>query len=70
MNRKIAKRVISKIAKREGIRESEVREEMNRAIMAGYSNIETRGKWDDIFGKDTIPTPEEFITVIGGIVAK
>lgn len=70
MNRKTARRVIAKIAKREGIRTSEVREEMSRAIMAGYSNKETRGKWDDVFGEDTIPSPEEFITTIGGIVAK
>lgn len=70
MNRKIARRAIAKIAKKEGIRESEVREEMGRAIMEGYRNEETRGKWDDIFGEGTIPSPEEFITAIGGIVAK
>ena len=36
MNRKIARRVIAKIAKREGIRVSEVREEMSKAIVEGY----------------------------------
>ena len=66
MNRKIAIRVIAKIAKREGIRVSE----MSKAIVEGYNNRETRGKWNDIFGEDTIPSPEEFITAIGGIVAK
>ena len=70
MNRKIARRVIAKIAKREGISVSEVREEMSKAIVEGYNNRETRGKWNDIFGEDTIPSPEEFITAIGGIVAK
>lgn len=70
MNRKIARKVISKIAKREGIKESEVRKEMNKAIMAGYGNKETRGKWNEIFGENTIPSPEEFIATIGGIVAK
>lgn len=70
MNRKTARRAIARIAKREGIKVSEVREEMSRAIMAGYSNKETREKWNDIFGEDTIPSPEEFITAIGGIVAK
>ena len=49
---------------------SEVREEMSKAIVEGYNNRETRGKWNDIFGEDTIPSPEEFITAIGGIVAK
>ena len=70
MNRKIARRVIAKIAKREGIRVSEVREEMSKAIMEGYKNKETRGNWNAIFGENTIPSPEEFITAIGGIVAK
>lgn len=68
MNRKIARRVIAKIAKREGIRVSEVREEMSKAIVEGYNNRETRGKWNDIFGEDTIPSPEEFITAIGGLL--
>ena len=61
MNRKIARRVIAKIAKREG---------MSKAVVEGYNIRETRGKWNDIFGEDTIPSPEEFITAIGGIVAK
>lgn len=70
MNRKIARRVIAKIAKREGIKVSEVREEMSKAIVEGYNNEETKEKWNDIFEEGTIPSPEEFITAIGGIVAK
>lgn len=70
MNRKIARKAIARIAKMEGIKESEVREEMSRAIMEGYKNKETRGNWNAIFGENTIPSPEEFIAVIGGIVAK
>lgn len=70
MNRKNAREAIAKIAKREGIKESEVRDEMSRAIMAGYNNKETREMWDEIFGEDTIPSPEDFITTIGEIVEK
>ena len=70
MNRKIARKAIAQIAKMEGIKQSEVREEINKAIMEGYKNKETRGNWNAIFGENTIPSPEEFITAIGGIVAK
>lgn len=70
MNRKIARKAIAQIAKMEGIKESEVREEISKAIMEGYKNKETRKNWNAIFGENTIPSPEEFITVIGGIVAK
>lgn len=65
-----ARKAIAQIAKREGIKESEVREEISKAIMEGYNNIETREKWSAIFGENTIPSPEEFIATIGGIVAK
>ena len=67
---KSARKAIAQIAKMEGIKQSEVREEINKAIMEGYKNEETRGNWNAIFGENTIPSPEEFITVIGGIVAK
>ena len=70
MNRKIARKAIARIANREGITVSEVREEISRAIMEGYKNRATRGNWNAIFGENTIPSPEEFITAIGGIVAK
>ena len=36
MNRKIARKAIARIAKLEGIKESEVREEMSRAILECY----------------------------------
>lgn len=61
MNRKIARRVIAKIAKREGIRVSEVREEMSKAIVEGYNNRETRGKWNDIFEKIQSPLPKNLL---------
>ena len=70
MKRKIARKAIAQIAKMEGIKESEVRAEINRAILEGYKNRATRGNWNAIFGENTIPSPEEFITAIGGIVAK
>ena len=41
MSKKAAKDVIKKIAKREGKSESEIREEMEKAIMIGFLNKET-----------------------------
>lgn len=62
--------VIIKIAKKEGIKESEVREEMEKAILLGFLNRETRNNWEKIFGVGRLPSPEEFITKMSVIVAK
>lgn len=62
--------VITKIAKKEGIKESEVREEMEKAILLGFLNRETRTNWEKIFGVGRLPDPEEFIAKISVIVAK
>lgn len=70
MKVKKTKKVISKIAKRKGIGENEVREEMQKAIFMGYMNPETRQRWEALFGKGRVPSPEEFITKIAGLVAK
>lgn len=69
MNRSIARRAIAEIAKREGIKKSDVKREISKAIMEGYNNKETQYKWNAIFG-NTIPSPEIFIVAIGGIVEK
>lgn len=50
MNERAAKDAIKKIAKREGKSESEIREEMKKAILCGFLNNETRCKWDRLFG--------------------
>lgn len=70
MNTKAAKKAIKKIAAEEGITEDEVREEIQKAILAGYMNPVTRNMWNKVFGKNIIPTPEEFIVKIGKIVTK
>lgn len=61
MNRQKAGKVIRKIAERNGVDESKVREEMNRAIIHGFLNPATHNRWIDIFGKEYLPDPEEFI---------
>lgn len=61
MSERAAKDVIKKIAKRERKSESEIRKEMEKAILIGYMNNETRCKWDSLFGIGRLPSPEEFI---------
>lgn len=70
MNKRVVKDAIKKIAKREGKSESEIREEMEEAIMTGFLNTETRDKWDSLFGSGRLPSPEEFITVLSSKVAR
>lgn len=63
-------KIIRKIAKREGIAVSKVREEMAKAILMGFMNEGTRQKWDSLFGVRKLPSPEEFITKISSLVTK
>ncbi len=70
MSDRAAKEVIKKIAKREGKSESEIREEMEQAIMTGFLNKGTKHKWDSLFGSERLPSPEEFITVLSLKVAR
>ncbi|TGY95309.1 hypothetical protein E5329_15520 [Petralouisia muris] len=70
MSERAAKKAIKKIAKREGKSESEIREEMERAIMIGFLNKETRYKWNSLFGSGRLPSPEEFITVLSLKIAR
>lgn len=70
MSERAAKKAIKKIAKREGKSESEIREEMERAIMIGFLNKEMRNKWDNLFGVGKLPSPEEFIMKMTETVAK
>lgn len=70
MSKRAVKDAIKKIAKREGKSESEIREEMEKAIMIGFLNEETRGKWDSLFGSGRLPSPEEFISVLSLKVAR
>lgn len=70
MGERAAKDAIKKIAKREGKSESEIRQEMEKAIMIGFLNKETRNKWDNLFGVGKLPSPEEFITILSMEVVK
>lgn len=70
MSKRAARDVIKKIAQKEGKSESEIREEMEKAIMIGFLNKETRHKWDSLFGSGRLPSPEEFIVVLSLKVAK
>lgn len=70
MKERAAKDAIKKIAKREGKSESEIREEMEKAILVGFLNKETRYKWDSLFGIGRLPSPEEFIMKMAKTAAK
>ena len=70
MGKKAAKDAIREIAKREGKSESEIREEMEEAIMIGFLNKETRHKWDSLFGSGRLPSPEEVVAVLSMEVAR
>ncbi len=61
MGERAAKDVIKKIAKRERKSESEISKEIEKAMLIGYMNNETRCKWDSLFGIGRLPSPEEFI---------
>lgn len=69
MSKRAAKDAIKKIAKREGKSESEIREEIEKAIMIGFLNKGTRDKWDSLFGSGRLPSPEEFIMIMAEVVA-
>ena len=43
---------------------------MEKAILIGFLNKETRVKWDSLFGSGRLPSPEEFITVLSSKVVK
>lgn len=70
MSERAAKDAIKKIAKRERKSESEIRKEMEKAILIGYMNNETGCRWDSLFGIGRLPSPEEFITVLTREVAR
>lgn len=57
--------VIAQIAKNHGETEEEVRREIEKAIMIAYKEKGNGSKWSEIFGKNVIPTPEEFIEKVG-----
>lgn len=70
MKKLTIKRTIRQIAKREGIRENQVREEIKKAILQGYLNQGETNNWVEMFGVGRLPSPEEFIIKISNAVLK
>lgn len=64
MNKKCAEQAIKRIAKQHGITEEEVLKDIRSAIFIAYMNHNTSQIWEEIFGKDTLPSPEEFISKV------
>ena len=54
--------IIREIAKREGVSEREVREEMEKAIK--YAYFRRNENWSALLGTDELLGPEEFIAVL------
>ncbi len=55
------KKIISQVAKKNGVSEEYVREEIRLAILNAYHNDKTKKAWKEMFGEGVLPTPEEFI---------
>ena len=70
MRTREAKKVIRKIAKREGISEYEVRREMEKAIRIGFMNGGAGHRWNSMFEEGSLPSPEEFIMKVSRFAAK
>ena len=70
MGERAAKDAIKKIAKREGKSESEIRQEMEEAIMIGFLNKETSNMWDNLVGVGKLPSQAEFNTALSLKVAR
>ncbi len=55
------KKIISQVAKMNGVSEEYVRKEIKLAILDAYRNEKTKKTWNEMFGEGVLPTPEEFI---------
>ncbi len=58
------KNIISQVAKKNGVTEEHVREEIRLAILDAYQNEKTKKVWNEMFGEGVLPTPEEFIVTM------
>ncbi len=75
MNRERRKKIeqtLKKIAKEEGVPESEIRNEIASAMLYAqkYSDIEIQRSWKDIPCENATPTIEEFIDFVAGKVSE
>lgn len=69
MNQRTANKAIMHIAKREGRKVDDIREEISRAIDIAYEARDEHPKWKELFGNRK-PTPEELVGIIAMSVAK
>lgn len=70
MKKEIGGKIIASIAEKEGVKEDYVRKELEQAIIEGFHSGEAKYKWNELFGENVIPTPEEFIVVMGDLLSK
>lgn len=70
MKRRTTDDIIEKLAKKEGVSGSTIREEMKKAILSAYTNSKDRLLWDSLFGEGQLPSPEEFIMALSSAVVK
>lgn len=56
---------IAQVAKINGVSEEYVRKEIQKEIIAAQMDKEIRNRWNEIFGANVVPTPEEFVMKMG-----
>jgi len=63
---------LREVARQEGISVAEVRKEINIAIAEAMRTEDPKAKalWRSLFPEGYVPTPEEFIVVVAGVVQK
>lgn len=64
-----ARRVIAKVAKRNGISTTQCRAEMIEAIRAGWDTAdpEVKARQIQLVGEGRVPTPEELIVLLASL---
>jgi len=72
MNKRIIKRTLQKVAKRNGVSVAEVRREIGIAISAAQESLtpKAREKWGFVSHKGKTTTPEELVARISGNLLK
>lgn len=70
MRKRTTDDIIEKLAEKEGVQESEIQEEMRKAILSAYANSKDRFLWNSLFGEGRLPSPEEFIMKLSNTVVK
>ena len=65
-----AKRAIAKVARQQGISTSQCRSDIQEAITEAWTTSDPEAKLRQIqlVGEERIPTPEEFIVLVSGLL--